>query len=396
MCRRQRFQSRLGLHTLSLRITGFLCAVLWCSATLALDVVAEADAPIINEDLTLARQTALRRVMAAAVEQEGSTLQSSTIATPDGTETRTALTPRLHALGTRILSEQVARGRLRLTAEVTLGEPGRPASCPGRPLRKAVVTAFPLRYPEQLKYRDFMGWPQMTAEELSRIVNRRGKLLSVAMPGQFPFQSTETAPNVDRKDGMPLPAFWAKRERAQYVIAGIFRDFGTATQALIIPERQMSIEAFIFDGISGDLIARQEFSRQISLSWQMPKNLHPGTRDFSESRLGETYYELLGDIGQWAESKLGCLPFSTRVIRSDGRQIYLDAGSDSGIEPGNELVLTRQASSIATPAGDLLAGERSAVAGAVVRQVHPRYSIAEITARKNAPTVSIGDVLYGF
>jgi hypothetical protein len=378
------------------RFGSFLLAALWCSFSLALEVVAEAEAPIVNDDLTLARQTALRRVMANAIEQEGSSLRSETISTPGGAETRTTLTPQMRALGAKILSENVVRGRLRLTAEVTLAEPGRAADCQNRPLRKVVVTAFPLRYPEQIKYGEYMGWPQISAEELTRVINGRGKLLSASMPRQFPFTSTETAPQVNRKDGVPILVDWAKRERAQYVIAGIFRDFGVSSQSLIIPERQMVIEAYIFDGISGDLIARHEFSRLLNFSWQMPKNLNPGTKSFMESRLGEAFYELLGDISQWAEGGLGCLPFSTRVVRVDGRQIYLDAGSDSGIEPGTEFVLTHGGASISTPAGDLLAGERTAVAGAVIRQVHPRYSVAEITAKKNAPTVRVGDVLYGF
>lgn len=385
----------MGLDALNLREITVLLTAFWCSCALALEVVAEADAPIINDDMVLARQLALRRVMTNAVDQEGSALQSSTIATPAGTETRTELTPHMRALGARILSEHVVRGRLHLTAEVTLAHPEEAPNCKGRPLRKAVVTAFPLMYPEQMRHGEFAGWPQMTAEELMRVINRRGKLLSAAMPAQFPFVSTEAAPQVHRKDGVPVLVDWARRERAQYVVAGLFRDFGIATEALVIPERQITIEAFIFDGISGELIARREFAHPISLSWQMPRNLSPGTKQFSESRLGQAYYTLLSEMGQWAEARLGCLPFSARIVRVDGRHVYLDVGSDSGIEPGHELILAHQAPSINTPGGDLLAGERSAVAGAIIKQVHPRYSVAEITARKNVPVARVGDVLYG-
>ncbi len=380
---------------MNLRWPTGLLAALCCSAALALDVVVDADAPIINDDLTLARQTALRRAMANAVEQEASFLQSSTLATPAGSETRTTLTPQGRALSARILSEHVERNRLGLTAEVTLDEAGKPATCGARPLRKLVVTAFPLLYPEQIGYGQFMGWPQMTGEELTRLLNGRGKLLSAAMTERFPFASADAAPEVERKNGTSLVLHWAGQQRAQYVLAGIFRDFGVSRQALVIPERQMIVEAYLYDGISGDLVARREFSKSLNFSWQVPKTLTPGAKSFSTTRLGEAYYSLLDELVRWAEGSLDCLPFSTRVIRVDGRKIMIDTGSDSGIEPGAELVLTQAAPTTTTTAGDSLPGERSAIAGVMVRQVYPRYSVAEITARKNAPVVKVGDILYG-
>lgn len=358
-------------------------------------IIAEADAPIVNDDIVLARQTALRHAQANAVEQSTGLLQATTVATASGVSTHTTLSPLGRATGAHIISEHVAGNRLHLTAEVTLVEPGQPAVCHGRPLRKIVVTAFPLRYPEQIRHGEFMGWPQMTAEELTRLLNSRGKLLPTAMPGQFPFTSAEDAPQTERKDNTPLPAEWARKERAQYVLAGTFRDFGVAKQALVIPERQLVIEAYLYDGISGELVARREFVDHLNFSWSMPKTITPGTKQFSETRLGRTYYEMLDNISRWTEGTLGCLPLPARVIRAEGRQIYLDVGSDSGIEAGQELVLTKAAAAITTPAGDMLPGERTAIAGAVIRQVHPRHSVAEITA-KNPPAVRPGDVLYIF
>lgn len=380
---------------MSRRSLAGIVAALSCTAALALEVVAEAEAPIVNDDLVLARQTALRRAMATAVEQETGLLQSTTIATSSGTETRTTLTPQGRALGARILSEHVARGQLRLTAEVTLAEPGRTPACQNPPKRKLVVSSFPMLYPEQVRYGHYTGWPRTTAEELSRLVNGRGKLLAGALPGQYPFPSAESAPATESRGGIPVQVEWARKERAQYVLAGVIRDFGLATQALVIPERQMAIEAYLYDGISGELVARREFIRQLSFSWSMPKNVAPGSKEFRESRFGERYYELLSDIGQWAENSLSCLPFAARVIRVDGRQLYLDTGSDAGLEPGQELVLSQLAAGSKAANGEALPGERSVVAGVVVRQVFPRHSTAEITAKKNVPTVRVGDVLYG-
>jgi hypothetical protein len=377
-------------------VLGGLLAALWCATAVALDVVAEAEAPIVNDDMTLARLTALRRAKIQAIEQSRHLLQVTTTTTPAGVHERATVTSPGRALDARILNEYIHKGNLRLTAEVRIAEPGQAATCTERPLRKALVTTFPLRYPEQIHHGEFMGWPQMTAEELARLLNQHGRLLSAPAPSRIPFASVDTAPEAERKDGVPRLVQWASQARAQYVIAGVFRDFGTTKKILLIPERQMIVEAYIFDGISGELLARREFAKQASFSWQMPKTLTPGSRAFSESQLGQTYYELLGEIGPWAEDTISCLPFSTRVIRAEGNQLHIDVGSDSGIEPGMELVLTQTASApVSTAGGDVLAGQRVPVAGVIIKNVQPRYSVAEITARKNLPAVRPGDVLYG-
>lgn len=373
-----------------------IVVVALAGAALALDVVTEGEATVVNADATLARQIALRRAMAAAVEQGGGLLQSTTVATAAGVQERTTFTTHSRVLGARILSEHAERGRLRVTAEVRIEDPLRPEQCAGRPLRKALVTPFPLRYPEQIRTGEYMDWPQTTAAELARRVNGGGRLLTTAALHRFPFASIEAAPEPERLRGQSILARWANEARAQYVIAGVFKDFGVARQALVVPERQLAIEAYIYDGISGELLARREFSRQLALSWQMPKRIVPGTREFGESRLGKLYYEVLDDIGRWAEATIGCLPFSARVIQAQDRRLFLDVGSDSGIEPGMELLLTRPASeALATPDGDVLGPERVPVAGVVIKSVAPRHSVAEITAGKNAPAARVGDILFG-
>lgn len=361
-----------------------------------MEIVADGEATIQNDDLTFARQIALRRAMVSAVEQGGGLLQSTTISTPAGVQERSSLSSRNRVQSARIVNEAVDKDILRLTAAVQLDEPGSPHSCDGMPRRKVAVTAFPLVYPEQLHTGTFTGWPQATAEELTAQLNRGGKLLAISAAGQMAFDAAEAAPEPARQAGVPLLTGWARNARAQYVIAGVFRDLGKASRALVIPEQQMAVEAFIYDGFSGELLARQTFARQQVAIGGLPQATGFGGKDFRESLLGRTYLDLLRELGAWAENTVGCLPFAARVIKADGRRLYLDVGSDSGIEPGMEFLLTRETGSgIATAEGDILGHDRKALAGVVVKSVQARYSVAEITARKNPPKARTGDVLFG-
>jgi hypothetical protein len=377
-------------------LAAILLAAVHVTAVVAMDIVAEGEATIENEDVTLARHVALRRAMVSAVEQSGGLLRASTMTTPAGIQERTSLSVRNRVLGSRIVSEHIDKGKLKLIAEVRMAGPGQPSSCNEHPLRKAVVTAFPLQLPEQLAPGEYTGWPEATADHLARVFNASGRLLGASAAQQIPFISPEAGPELARKDGVPKLVDWAKSARAQYVLAGMFRDFGTTRKLLVVPERQLLVEAFIYDGISGELIARREFTRLLIGSVRLPQTVVFGGKAFAESILGHAYLDLMSELIHWAENTIGCLPFSARVIQANGARLHLDVGSDTGLEPGMEFLLAREGDlDVTTPAGEMLGSERMPLAGVVIKSVNARYSVAEITAKKNMPAARVGDVLFG-
>ncbi len=258
-------------------------------------------------------------------------------------------------------------------------------------MRKVLVTAFPLRYPEQLKAGEYMGWAQTTGAELARQFGAAGRLRVAALPENFPFEEAAAAPEIERDaQGKPRIVEWARRERAQYVLSGVFIDFGTARKWQVVPERQMSIEAYLYDGIDGRLLARQRFDRPLLLDGALPKNVAPGTRDFASSRLGNAYNALLGDIGRWATDEIACRPFPLRVTQVDGQRLHLDAGRDGGLAVGMELSTTTRPERVM--AGGSL--NRKQVAPATIRQVDAESSIADVPPQRIPPKFSVGDILY--
>lgn len=264
-------------------------------------------------------------------------------------------------------------------------------ACAGQPLRKVLVTAFPLRYPEQLKSGEYMDWAQTTGAELARLLGTSGRLRVAAAPGDFPFAEAAAAPEVERNpQGTPHIADWARRERAQYVLAGVFRDFGTARKWQVVPERQISIAAYLYDGIDGRLLASRQFDRQLLLDGALPKGVAPGTRAFADSRLGSVYHALLADIGRWATDEIACRPLPLRITRVEGRQLHLDAGRDSGLASGMALSSTPQPQMVM--AGGSL--NRRQMPTATIRQVGPDSSIAEVPEQRTPPKFSVGDSLY--
>ena len=372
------------------------CAAVVTTAAFALEIVAEGEAVIENDDVPLARQLALRRAMASAVEQAGGMLQSTTVSTSAGIQERTSLSSRSQVLGARVASEYIEKDKLKLVAEVRLADAGQASRCTDRPLRKALVTAFPLQVPEQLGQGEYTGWPSDTAEHLERTLNTGGQVLGAAAATKVPFVLPYKGPELERRNGVPVLAGWAQNARAQYVVSGVFVDFGKSMKAFVLPQRHLTVDAYIFDGISGEIVARQEFTRVMNVTLRLPRYTVFGSKEFRNSNLGETYLDLMAELARWVENNVACMPFSARVLKAEGRMIYLNVGTDSGIEPGMELLLTRESGNpVASLDGESLGRERRPVAGLVVKSVFPRYSVAEITAKKTPPPAQPGDIVFG-
>lgn len=299
--------------------------------------------------------------------------------------------PRLLLIaGLMFISGCVSVGDTPPAAEPQASAP-QPPACVGQPLRKVLVTAFPLRYPEQLRPGEYMDWAQTTGAELARQMGATGRVRVAAAPEDFAFTEATAAPAVERDArGEPRIVEWARRERAQYVLAGVFKDFGTAHKWQVLPERQISLEIFLYDGIDGRLLSRRAFDRQLMLDGDLPKAVIPGTRAFADSRLGRAYYALLADIGQWATDEIACRPFPLRIVRVEGRQLHLDAGSDSGLAAGAALSTTTRPQLVM--AGGSL--NRRQMPMATIVQVSPDSSTAEVPEQRVPPKFSVGGILY--
>jgi hypothetical protein len=266
-------------------------------------------------------------------------------------------------------------------------------TCPDGMTRKALVTAFPLLRPEQIRPGEYMGWPQATAEVLAHTLARGGRLDVSAAPQHFPFTSADAAPEVERdRQGAPVVVAWAAQENAQYVVAGVFRDFGMVRNDFLIPERHVVTEAFIYDGNDGGLLARREFSWKLPFSQDLPRKASPGTREFAATRIGQLYHALIDEIAHWTEESIACRPFPLRVTKIEGRRVHFASGGARGIAPGMGLQTWRpDAPPPARRPGELLSGNAPF---ATVKEVSPDGGIAEISPQRNPSLTRPGDLLY--
>lgn len=374
----------------------FLAAL--TSATLAADIVVEGSAIVRDGDFGQARELATRRALARAAEFHGANVSSQAVVR-EGTASETiqvsasACTEKIEQL-----SEKVREGELTVTIKVTVLERGAcHQSCQRAYTNRVVVTAFAMEFPEQKLPSEESRISNLTASELSKKIVRRQRLLSVHESAVFPYRSASRAPEpmMTQKDRETPFAILARNHRGQYVVSGIYRDFGLEGPSWLPISRRIEIEVFLHDGANGELLARKTFSDQAFGSVLLNSRPVIGSAKFYEGDFGRTWGNLLDQISSWIEGQATCLPFVARVLQVKGKVIHIDAGAESGLSVGDSLsVHNWRDPPIESVTGLALGREKSIRTNASIRFVYPKFSILELVDVPKGVETQVGDVLY--
>lgn len=288
-------------------------------------------------------------------------------------------TPPREGSGYRILSQEIDDGWLYLVVELEVvnGQACEQVS----PLRKKVaVTAFPMLRTAQARGREVNFLEQGVARELGRRLSRHALYRVAEVTPLHPFSGLDDGQALDGTaiDPADIVAI-GEQHGAQAVVTGIIRDVGVRHgnhYAFATPlgekpfttdddERAFELELLIYDAVSGGLLASRSFRDQVDgevgLDVDAPSGL---SRSFLTSDYGRVIDRLLRHAALTVDFSLACQPFMARVVRVEGDDVYLDAGSTANIAKGSRfeaLITTRDAfragggtsTLVETPAGIL-------------------------------------------
>lgn len=373
---------------------------LWAVLSLAAanEVVVEGSAQIFNGDVGQARELATRRALARAAEFKGANVSSQVISRSGQVLDSVQVRASACTENAELLSESISAGELTVVIKVSvLADGSCQASCRGAYTNRLVVAAFAMEFPEQKLISEDARLSQLTAVELSRKITQRQRLLSDYKSTAYPYASAARAPEPYLLPGDSESPFviLARSFRAQYVLSGIYRDFGLRGWSFMPHSRRIQIEAFLHDGANGEVLARRMFTREATGSVTLGNQPAIGSSEFYEGSLGSAWGGILDDIAGWAEVQANCLPFIARVLKVVGNQIHIDGGAESGLSVGDTLTIHNWKGEPVFGGNDLLLGkEKSARSSASIRVVYPRFSVIEIADAPANLNIRVGDIIY--
>ena len=388
----------MGWH-IAPRLLGLLLAL--CAAgTAAEPVTVTGSAPIRGERSALAREEAIRNALADASRQ--SSLQvdarlgtSGQALAFDQILVKSSSRIQQHS----ILSEGVQGDTYQVTMRVELANETpsglNQAACRESHGKRVLIIGFPVSRPEHLKFNELSGYAQLTAGELARrlgggnlLADHDGDLmLNTGAP-----ERVITAPPPDQQAWQQIRQS-ARQHRAQYLITGRFHSLATSANET---RRELDLDVQILDGTTGSCVARQRFTHSAHGRVRVPENAVFGSTTHYASDFGRAYAAALDEMADWVRRSISCLPFSARVIKADGANIYLDAGAEQGLAPGDSFSVFRSATRpVISSDGEILGLEKTPLGEIVVTTVYPRFSIAERRTPPGTQPLEAGDEVHG-
>ena len=102
---------------------------------------------------------------------------------------------------------------------------------------------------------------------------------------------------------------------------------------------------------------------------------------FMTTPLGQASREALAGAVQFIVSKVGDSAFEARVIRAEGKDIYLNSGEESGVSVGERFGIFRAGTALIDPSTGTDLGTPDRQIGVVmIKIVRPKYAVGELVS----------------
>lgn len=174
------------------------------------------------------------------------------------------------------------------------------------------------------------------------------------------FENAQSLPTSVTSQGQLTTAVEAaSRLGSQYVLTGVIRSLDllnpelaserTAIQKLYERTkyrgerfaRQLKLDLFIHDGFSGELVTSRSYTTVGNWTENRTAKLGFASPAFWQTDYGQQIDLLIEQIIADLNVQVGCQPFMARITRTDGKNLYIDAGSAAGLRPGDTLEVYR-------------------------------------------------------
>ncbi|WP_432697623.1 flagellar assembly protein T N-terminal domain-containing protein [Marinobacterium sp. YM272] len=329
----------------------------------AIQVEAEGRALVINGDIRSAREQAIADARQAASLQAAAYI-STTQEIRDGVLEVDDM--KIQTFGSvsevEVLDERIENKMLivRINAEVT-----EDAFCPSpRALnyrKRVALTLFPLSDPAQASSGTLGEIQSRLPSLLASQLQQSRAIEPLDFSGNNLVQNTATAPTHQLPEGSLSNALNASDQlNGQFIVSGVIRDMSMRMPAgpgepNILNHwyneadyksqrhlRNLAVELFVYDGLSGQLLERKLFTTRGRWTRPTEERTGFGSALFWQQDYGRQVKSLIESAGTWLDEQLRCEPLATRISRSSGDQVWIEAGSAQGLKTGDNLSILRR------------------------------------------------------
>jgi hypothetical protein len=275
--------------------------------------------------------------------------------------------------------------------------------------RKTVaLLGFSLQTPDQANWGDLHSVSRGLSSSINEALQQHEKLLVFESSEHSLYGNVRNAPSyLTQSKTLTKASTIIRQSGAQFVLSGVVRDMGLQDSgtyetsiwgrtmrswALANETRRFSMELFVHDGFSGELISQSNFATEGD--WNVASNQKIGfaSQAFWKTNYGDAIHELIDEIAYYVDEQLQCQPFMTRISRVDGKNLQFKAGAASGIRPGDQFSVYRSFS-FSDPYSKQQFELTNVKTALTVSQVHPSFGTGTIEIEAGRINVQQDDLL---
>jgi len=371
-------------------------AAFFCLSAQAGVIEAEGYAPLDLGSIDLVRETAILEAVKQGELQSGAQVESYIALSPNGTPLESA---RVRAAGelskVRLIKEWSDGKLLHVVVQGSSDPCNAGLSNKSRTYKKRIITSR-FEIPNVASVSDLPDiWRGLSTDIRNRL-DKSGKFISFATERHVYQNQIDTllAAESNRKHITEI----ASEHDAQFVVIGTLINAGMKKGEYFWQEdeRQFEIEVGVYDGLSGAKIGLHRDARIAKGDVTGTSDKPFGSAAFFETAYGKSVTSALDKISHLIETDVGCLPFTAKIIRIDGKKIFFNAGTTSGVEAGDKLVVYLREKDFPTQgiSGRKVGGvPENPLAAIQVIQVQPLFAVAELTEDSGQVKLREGDLI---
>lgn len=156
-------------------------------------------------------------------------------------------------------------------------------------------------------------------------------------------------------------------------------------------EAQITVIVKLIDTTTGEIVAKERVVGKAG-GTSLTVGLSHGDLDtdlggFKKTPLGQAAQDCIAKASEFIAKKMESFPFEGSVVKASGGKVYINRGSEFGMELGQDLVMTTEGETLTDPdTGAILGKESGTVIGKLkVTKVDAKLSVCEVTEGEKNP-----------
>lgn len=270
--------------------------------------------------------------------------------------------------------------------------------------KKLLVTGFPIVTSGQVSANETQDLYSGIPREIMNVLMETGDFIGRNDTHSSLYSRPDMAPELIDETGyqQSIVVDLALEHGVQFVMSGVIRDLEVESTEYIrgsgifsevksmmrdfVARRGVGIDIYVHDGLSGALLFQHRYTDRVIGDVWIPSGYTVGSERFKGTPTGHKISQIIRLASHDVGLAFACYPFSAKVIKVENNKVYIAAGAQNKLKPGDSLVAY---------ASNLNEGmqEQRMIGVINIKNVQAGFSVGEMEVMSDIRQVKAGDLV---